>query len=160
MNVELKYYHEIVPNATISDQWAFSLDDKFRCENCEHDHVEKHEFLVLEFYCPEPGCPCREVVMQVVEVKDKVATYTGSASIDLDQDRRQVVTWETADKITAAGSAALDAVASRLDQDESFYQSLNDHWSKVRRCVSEQRRQEMLLLRKKRRKLLGKSRQK
>lgn len=156
MNAEMQFYHGLVPDAELSDQWQFSLKHTSLCENCESDDVETHDFVVLELYCPEPGCSCREVVLQVFEVKDHVAEYVASASIDLDENYEQTPPWETRDGITAVAKKAADAVALRLQKDESFFQSLNEHWERVRTAVTDQHRQQLRLARKKRRKLLRK----
>jgi hypothetical protein len=90
-------------------------------------------YQLLEFYCPNPGCDCREVLLKVFAVQQK--TVVANIRVPLPLFRPPAL--DPAYLPDPLAQAVLRLVSRNLQNDPAYLQQLQEHYRRVKTVAAD-----------------------
>jgi len=99
--------------------------------------VPEGEYGLLEFYCPDPDCDCRRVMINVVE-KDRPTEFLASISYGFDHDAEDAGPYlDPLNKQCAYADGLLRMVERVAFSDVRYLARLKHHYALVKRAATD-----------------------
>ncbi len=103
-----------------------------------HNLLPDDEYALVEFYCPDPTCDCRRVILNVVA--RHVAGQDTLAAISFAFDRDAEYAGPSLDPPnlqTCYAEALLDLVTSYLEREPAYVARLESHYRQVKQAAAD-----------------------
>lgn len=103
-----------------------------------HNLLPDDDYALVEFYCPDPTCDCRRVILNVVA--RHVAGQDTLAAISFAFDRDAEFAGPSLDppnRQTFYAKALLDLVTSYLEREPAYVARLESHYRQVKQAAAD-----------------------
>ena len=105
-----------------------------------HGELADHTFLLDEFYCSEPGCDCRRVVLNVIDTNERRHVATLNYGFDPPEppgDEDGQLFLDPLNPQSASSAALLELTGKMIEFDAAYRARLRRHYRMWKRAVDD-----------------------